>query len=300
MSQLSSLNQTQPLTTTTTSSAVQIKVNSISTASVIITDQLIGNFKLEGHGQSVTQQLTLAQSNLLNQKALIALELKNAQQRHPLIFLQTQQKAATIKLPEQLLSTLKEWLKQDVDQKSKLPNSLILYLSSELKISDKSLQSKLLNLTLQNNLLQLTFLQGEPILELSIKHSKAEETQQQLEQLIQFMLPIEQDESSVLLQYKQPEIKDTQLEDDGTLKFRLNFHLTTLGKLEIAVKLKEFSLTTLCTCNTPALQRKVQRYWPQLEQRLKCLGFTTKFQIQQKNKMEKIPEAQTSLLNIKV
>lgn len=296
MSQLNSLNQTQQAQANSTAvEAKTIKANTVQ-VTANIANNLQGAFKLQGIGAPITQQLTMAQASQLSQQPLIAL----MKQQSALIFLQSQANTATLTLPAVLQTLTQQWLSQGKELKSKIPVELTKLVQSKLDLSPEKLTNQLLNMQLKHNLLQLSFLQGEPITELKLGISTTQQTAEQLEQLLQFMLPIKaQDDASVFIQQQTSQNSDN---DEHKLRFNLQFDLDRLGKLEVQVELREFELTTVCICDSPLLQRKVKQYWPQLEARLNALGFSLDNQIKQKNRLEQNNKDQrpAGLINVKV
>lgn len=295
MSQLNSLNQTQQAQANST--AIEAKTIKASTVQVTtnIANNLQGTFKLQGIAAPITQQLTMAQASQLSQP-LTAL----VKQQSALIFLQSQASTATLTLPAVLQTLTQQWLNQDKELKGKIPAELAKLLQSKLGLTPERLTNQLLNIQLKQNLLQLSFLQGEPITELKLGLSTTQQSAEQVEQLLQFMLPIKaQDDASVFIQQQ---TSQNTSNDENKLRFNLQFDLDRLGKLEVQVELMEFELTTVCICDSPLLQRKVKQYWPQLEARLSALGFSLDNQIKQKNKLEQNNKDQrpAGLINVKV
>lgn len=296
MSQLSGLNQTQQTQSSSTAPDTQAAKTNIAKAEASIANNLQGVFKLQGLNTPITQQLTMAQSIQIAQQPLIAL----LNQQSALVFLQNQQVANSIALPPALLNLAQQWLKSDKGLTGKLPPELATLLSSKLGLSASQLQHQLLNVSLKQSLLQLSFLQGEAIAELKLGVSTSQMTSEQLEQMLQFMLPISNDDDTSVLIQQQVAAADENGEEK--LRFRLQFDLARLGKLEVQVELKEFELSTICICDSPLLHQKVERYWPQLETRLSSLGFELSNQIRQKTRLDdKAPKSQASgLINVKV
>lgn len=296
MSQLSGLNQTQQAQNNTSVSDAQAAKNNIAKADVSIANNLQGVFKLQGSNTPITQQLTMAQSAQIAQQPLIAL----LNQQSALIFLQTQQVTNSITLPPALLNLAQQWLKSDRGLTGKLPSELVPLLSNKLELNASQLQQQLLNASLKQSLLQLSFLQGDAIAELKMGASTTQMASEQLEQLLQFMLPINsEDDASLLIQQQTTASNENS---ENKLRFRLQFDLDKLGKLEVQVELKQFELSTICICDSPLLQQKVERYWPQLETRLNSLGFELSNQIKQKTRLgDNTPQSRASgLINVKV
>lgn len=296
MSQLSGLNQTQQAQSNTSVSDTQAAKNNVAKIEVSIANNLQGVFKLQGLNAPITQQLTMAQSGKMAQQPLIAL----LNQQSALVFLQNQQVTNSITLPPALLNLAQQWLKSDKGLTGKLPSELVTLLSSKIGLNASQLQHQILNASLKQSLLQLSFLQGEAIAELKLGTSTTQVASEQLEQMLQFMLPINnKDDASLLIQQQQ-----TTSNEDGEdkLRFRLQFDLDRLGKLEVQVELKEFELSTICICDSPLLQQKVERYWPQLETRLSSLGFELSNQIKRKTRLDdkNMQSRASGLINVKV
>ena len=296
MSQLSGLNQSQQTSSTTNTSELSATKVTSGKATVNIANNLQGVFQLQGTSSPITQQLTMAQAQQLAQQPLMQI----LSQQTALIFLQSQNVTSSLNLPANLVSIAQQWLKSDKNLSSKLPSALANFIAENLGMSTDKLQNQLLTASLKQTLLQLNFLQGEPIAELKLPTSATQQAKEQLEQLLQFMLPIPaEDNASLLVQEQSTEQSNTQ---DDKLRFRLQFDLSDLGKLEVQVELKDFELSTVCICNSALLQRKVERLWPQLENRLTSLGFEMSNQIRQKTRLDdnsskdKLP----GLINIKV
>lgn len=296
MSQLSGLNQTQQAQSSTQASDLQAGKNNTASVTASVAKNLQAQFQLQGLSSPITQQLTMAQASKLAQQPLLALLNNQA----ALVFLQTQQSTTSITLPPALLTMAQQWLKSDKDLTKALPKELADLLTSKLGLTQQQMPAQLLNASLKQSLLQLSFLQGEAIAELRLGSSTTQVAAEQLEQLLQFMLPISAgDEASVLIQQQANNSRD---EDDESLRFRLQFNLDSLGKLEVQVELKEFELSTVCICDSLMLQQKVERYWPQLESRLSSLGFDMSNQIKRKTRLDDQaqPSKPSSLINIKV
>lgn len=296
MSQLSGLNQTQQAQSSTQASDLQAGKNNTASVTASVAKNLQAQFQLQGLPSPITQQLTMAQASKLAQQPLLALLNNQA----ALVFLQTQQSTTSITLPPALLTMAQQWLKSDKDLTKALPKELADLLTSKLGLTQQQMPAQLLNASLKQSLLQLSFLQGEAIAELRLSSSTTQVAAEQLEQLLQFMLPISAgDEASVLIQQQANNSRD---EDDESLRFRLQFNLDSLGKLEVQVELKEFELSTVCICDSLMLQQKVERYWPQLESRLSSLGFDMSNQIKRKTRLDDQaqPSRPSSLINIKV
>lgn len=296
MSQLSGLNQTQQAQSSTQASDLQAGKNNTASVTASVAKNLQAQFQLQGLPSPITQQLTMAQASKLTQQPLLALLNNQA----ALVFLQTQQSTTSITLPPALLTMAQQWLKSDKDLTKALPKELADLLTSKLGLTQQQMPAQLLNVSLKQSLLQLSFLQGEAIAELRLGSSTTQVAAEQLEQLLQFMLPISAgDEASVLIQQQANNSRD---EDDESLRFRLQFNLDSLGKLEVQVELKEFELSTVCICDSLMLQQKVERYWPQLESRLSSLGFDMSNQIKRKTRLDDQaqPSRPSSLINIKV
>lgn len=296
MSQLSGLNQTQQAQSSTQASDLQAGKNNTASVTASVAKNLQAQFQLQGLPSPITQQLTMAQASKLTQQPLLALLNNQA----ALVFLQTQQSTTSITLPPALLTMAQQWLKSDKDLTKALPKELADLLTSKLGLTQQQMPAQLLNVSLKQSLLQLSFLQGEAIAELRLGSSTTQVAAEQLEQLLQFMLPISAgDEASVLIQQQANNNRD---EDDESLRFRLQFNLDGLGKLEVQVELKEFELSTVCICDSLMLQQKVERYWPQLESRLSSLGFDMSNQIKRKTRLDDQaqPSRPSSLINIKV
>lgn len=296
MSQLSGLNQSQQVKNQASGVDAQAVKNNTAKAEVTIANNLQGTFRLQGSATPITQQLTMAQANQLTQQPLVTL----LNQQSALVFLQSQSLTSSITLPPALFTLAQHWLKSDKSLTGKLPAELASLLSGKLGLSASQLQHQLLNVTLKQNLLQMSFLQGEAIAELKLGVATPQISNEQLEQLLQFMLPIHNnDDASVLIQ--QQAAAEGEIEE-GKLRFKLQFNLDKLGKLEVQVELKEFELSTICICDSPLLHRQVERYWPQLATRLSSLGFELSNQIKQKTRLDD-PPAQSrarSFINVKV
>ncbi len=296
MSQLSGLNQSQQISSTTNTSELSATKATSGKASVNIANNLQGVFQLQGTSSPVTQQLTMAQAQQLAQQPLMQI----LSQQTALIFLQSQNITSSLNLPTNLVSIAQQWLKSDKNLSGKLPNALANFIAENIGISTDKLQNQLMTASLKQMLLQLNFLQGEPIVELKLPTSATQQAKEQLEQLLQFMLPIPAEDNASLLVQEQS--AEQGISQDDKLRFRLQFDLSDLGKLEVQVELKDFELSTVCICNSALLQRKVERLWPQLESRLTSLGFEMSNQIKQKTRLDdnsskdKLP----GLINIKV
>lgn len=296
MSQLSSLNQAQQTQSSAQVSDLQATKNKVVKAELNIANNLQGTFKLQGLTNPITQQLTIAQANQLKLQPLLAL----MNQQSALIFLQSKQVIQSLNLPPALLSMAQEWLKADKNLSNKLPKELASFLSGKLALKPELLQSQIVNATLKQSLLQLSFVQGEALAELRLSTATTQAANEQLEQLLQFMLPIAADDDASVLMQQLPTSEEEA--DDGTMRFKLQFNLDKLGKLEVQVELNEFVLTTVCTCDSVLLQQKVERYWPQLASRLSSLGFDVSNQIKQKTRIDgnTSQHKPSSLINIKV
>lgn len=296
MSQLSGLNQTQQTPSNAQAADAQVAKNSTAKTQVSIANNLVGTFKLQGLPTPVTQQLTIAQANQLAQQPLIAV----LQQQTALVFLQSQHTSSSLQLPPALMGLVQDWLKTDKNVTAKLPKELATLLSSKLGLSAQQLQTQIVSAALKQSLLQLSFFQGDPISELRLGVSTTQVAAEQLEQILQFMLPIPKGDDATLLIQQQN--SGNQSSDEDTLRFRLQFNLDKLGKLDIEVELKEFELSTVCTCDSALLQQKVEKHWPLLESRLSSLGFDMSNQIKQKTRLDdKAPTPRpNSRINIKV
>lgn len=296
MSQLSSLNQTQQAQTNSKVRELKAVNADIAKVAVNVGKNLQATFQLQGVKAPITQQLTIAQANQLTQQPIIALMA----QQSALIFQQSQHNNVTLNLPNVLVAITQQWLKQGKGSLGKIPAELVNLLTDKLSISSDKLVSQLVSVQLKQNLLQLSFFQGEPITELKLSTATTQQAAEQLEQLLQFMLPIKaEDDASVLIQQQN---STNAADEEGKLKFKLQFNLEQLGKLEVQVELMEFELSTVCICDSPLLQQKVKQYWPQLEARLSAVGFNLDNQIKQKNKLEQSGTAQrpAGLINVKV
>lgn len=69
-----------------------------------------------------------------------------------------------------------------------------------------------------------------------------------------------------------------------TLSFTLNFDLDNLGQLTIEFDLTGLQLRSSCVCSNINLLSKVEKHWPELEQRLNQFGFEVD------NQVELLPE----------
>ena len=296
MSQLKSLNQTHQAQTNSKASELKAVNANIAKVAVNLSKDLQGTFQLQGLKAPITQQLTIAQANQLTQQPIAAL----VAQQSALVFQQSQHSNITLNLPTVLVAITQQWLKQTKGLPSKIPAELVSLLTEKLSMSPDKLVSQLVNVQLKQNLLQLSFFQGEPITELKLSTAITQQAAEQLEQLLQFMLPIKaEDDASVFVQQQN---STNAGDEEGKLKFKLQFNLEQLGKLEVQVELVEFELSTVCICDSPLLQQKVKQYWPQLEARLSALGFNLDNEIKQKSKLEQSEAAQrpAGLINVKV
>lgn len=297
MSQLSGLNQTQQTQSSAQVPDLQATKSNIAKAEVMVANNLQGTFRLHGMAAPVTQQLTMAQASQLAQHTLLSI----LNQQTALVFLQFQQSSTSLNIPPALLSMTQEWLKTDKTLTNKLPKELATFLATNLGLKTGQLQNQLLLAALKQNLLQLSFFQGDAIAELKWNVAATPVAGEQIEQLLQMMLPISMgDDASVLIQQQATNRADD--DDNDILRFRLQFDLNKLGKLEVQIELKEFELSSICLCDSPLLQQKVKRYWPKLEARLNSLGFDMSNQIKLKTKLDdNTPQTRSSsLINVKV
>lgn len=243
--------------------------------------------------------LTNQQAQLLNQQQVLLV----LQQQSVGIFSQQNVLQQQIKLPSALLSQLTRFLNQNRGTKdlANLPSSLLTALATELGQTESKLKSRLIQFSLQQSMMQLSMLDGEPIKELQLTSGRTKLEPEQLASLLQFLIPIPNKDSGSVFIKEQANNSAPETASDG-YRFELNFDLDNAGLLLIRVNLREFSLTTECVCNNRALQLKVSQLWPQLEQRLRSLGFMTQNTVEfepSEQQSDKKPRT-TGLINIKV
>lgn len=240
---------------------------------------------IPGLANPIALQVSGQQAQLLGQQNLFI----SLQQQSASLFIQSNLVQHQLKLNPALMSQISRFLTANKQPKdlANLPAGLVAALASELGLTEDKLKSRLVNLSLQQSLLQLSLLTGEPIKELQLSSGATKLEPEQLANLLQFLLPIPHNDKANLVVREQ---KPSQPKDSGDnhFQFELNFDLDQAGHLLIKVALQGFSLVTECVCSQQHLEQKVRQFWPQLEQRFNKLGFQTTNKI-----IFQIPEQQS-------
>ena len=269
----------------------------IKSAQITSNTQLTAQIQIQGQSASIPTKLSLQQLNLLNNQSLLAV----MQQQHVQLFLQSQLSKTSLTIPSELSLLLSNWLKDPKSDISKnLPKTLLTFLSLELGKPETELKHKLQSLLLRQSIIEIHFLQGEPIVQIKMPRSQTATLAEQILPLLQFIIPVEMQDKATLI-VKQHE--STTIEDEDTgLEFELTFNLEKLGQLLIKVSLNEFDLKTECVCQNLKLQQQVEKHWPLLSERLNKLGFNTENKIKLKPEITNAASlnSNNSLINIKV
>ena len=89
--------------------------------------------------------------------------------------------------------------------------------------------------------------------------------------------------------------------NNQALSFSLTFDLDGTGLLVIDINLNALNLQSICTCSNTPLLRKVEKYWPMLQERLSKFGFSVKNESIVDENLALAPEHKgTRLIDIKV
>ena len=285
----SQLNSSQtPNSNTSVKSAVTN--SNLSNVQVSVNSQLLASIQLPKSNDSALTlqgQLTVNQASALQSNPALLL----LTQQQALLFLKSQLTTQQITLSPELVKLATAWLSQINQSHSKqrlppthtamslagktIPTQLATLFSQSVNLPTASLMQKMQSIQLKLNLIEFSFLQGDAIAQIKLPQKRPVISQEQLQQTLQFLIPLGVEDSSSLLvkQDLNDEHNYTNQDKDNNNQFELTFNLDNLGKLVIKVKLNEFEMNTKCLYSNLALEQKVKRFWPQLTSRLEKLGF---------------------------
>lgn len=293
MSQLTGPQQIQNSATAEKAPELKAVKSGVSSATINVAQDLTATIKVKQPAIALTQQLTLSQVSALQSKQLLTVQQQNLMQ----IFAANQLAQHALTVSPQLLTVLQQWLKQSPNLDKTLPKELSQLLNEKLGLKPYQLD-QILSLSLKQQQLSLSYLQGEAVVEIKFETGQIKTPLEQLQQVLHLFVPVTLlDDSSMLLTQQ-----NSLNEDEEGISFELNFNLEHLGQLQIKVQLNEFELTTKCICSNQNLLAKINQYWPLLEERLSSCGFKVENQIIMQSRLsgDSNNHKPSGLINIKV
>jgi len=254
----------------------------------------------------LTANVTPQQISLLHtQTSFLLLNQQQVQ-----IFLQSQLVHKQLQLSPDLAKIVSTWLaqhnKQSKGQLNSPPAKLVSLLLQELGITSSELPNRIKHMSLQQQLLSLSFLQGDAVITAPIMSRGSNANTEQLSQLLQFIIPLSDNSSSsvrFMMDKDDNDLSHHKQENEAGKKIELTFNLEKLGTFKVKVELLDFQLSTQCIYSNLALEQKVKKHWPLLSERLNKLGFEVQntFVYQPEMTTENVStNNQSGLINVKV